>query len=290
MSKILITGAAGGFGKLTVEALLKAGHSVAASMRDIDGRNSAAKEEFTRLGAQVVELDVTQETSVQKGVEETLKKLGAIDVLINNAGTGVLGFQESFTPEDWRKIFEINVFGVQTMNRAVLPHMKSRKQGLLVHISSLLGRYVVPFYGPYNASKWALEAMAENYRVELSQLGIESVVVEPGGYPTTFIGNLVRPSDAARNATYGEMSGMPEGFLQGYEQVLAANPAQDPKNVATAIADLIGKPRGERPFRTIVDKMGAGDPIGVYNEHLEKLTAGIYSAFGIDHLLKLKLP
>ncbi|MBL8992369.1 MAG: SDR family oxidoreductase [Spirochaetia bacterium] len=289
MSKILITGAAGGFGKLTVETLLKAGHSVAASMRDINGRNRAAKEAFAGLGAQVIELDVAQDSSVQKGIEEALRKLGAIDVLINNAGVGVLGFQESFTPDDWRKIFEINLFGVQRVNRAVLPHMKERRQGLLVHISSLLGRISVPFYGPYIASKWALEALAENYRSELSQLGIESCLVEPGGYPTTFIDHLVRPSDASRHASYGEMSQMPEGFLKAFEQGLAANPAQDPKDVAAAIAELIGKPRGERPFRTTVDRMGMGEHVKGYNEHLDKVTAGIYTAFGIGHLLKVKL-
>lgn len=288
MSKILITGASGGFGRLTVAALLKAGHDVAATMRDTTGRNRAVSEELTKLGAQVVELDVTQDGSTQKGVDRALGGLGAIDVVINNAGVGVLGFQESFTPEDWRRIFEINVFGVQRVNRAVLPHMKERKQGLLIQISSLLGRIAVPFYGPYQASKWAVEALAENYRVELSQLGIESCIVEPGGYPTTFIDHLVKPSDLSRSASYGEMSQMPEGFLKGFEQALAANPAQDPKNVATAIVDLIAKPRGERPFRTVVDKMGMGDHVAGYNEHLDKVTNGIYNAFGIGHLLKIK--
>ena len=81
---------------------------------------------------------------------------------------------------------------------------------------------------------------------------------------------------------------MPEGFLKGFEQALAANPAQDPKNVAAAIVELIAKPRGERPFRTIVDKMGMGEHIGGYNDHLDKVTAGIYTAFGIGHLLKVK--
>lgn len=288
MSKILITGAGGGFGRLTVAGLLKAGHSVVASMRDVDGRNRAAKEDFTGLGAQVVELDVAQDSSVRRGVDDALTKLGAIDAVINNAGMGVLGFQESFTPDDWRKVFEVNVFGVQRVNRAVLPHMKERKQGLLVHISSLLGRITIPFYGPYNASKWALEALAENYRAELSQLGIESCIVEPGGFPTTFIDHLVRPSDGSRHASYGEMSRMPEEFLKGFEQALAGNPAQDPKNVAAAIVDLVARPRGERPFRTIVDRMGMGDHVTGYNEHLDKVTAGIYGAFGIGHLLKVK--
>jgi NAD(P)-dependent dehydrogenase (short-subunit alcohol dehydrogenase family) len=288
MSRILITGAAGGFGRLTTLALLKAGHEVAASMRDVDGRNRAAAEELARAGARVVELDVTRDASARRGVDDVLQRLGGLDVLINNAGVGVVGFQESFTPEDWRRVFEINVFGVQRMNRAVLPHMKGRKRGLLVHVSSLLGRITIPFYGPYNASKWALEALAENYRSELSPLGIESCVVEPGGYPTSFIEHLIRPSDASRAASYGETGLTPEGFLQGFEQALAKNPGQDPQDVAAAIVDLIGKPAGERPFRTVVDRMGMGDPVSGYNEALARVTAGIYGAFGIGHLLKVK--
>ncbi len=152
----------------------------------------------------------------------------------------------------------------------------------------MLGRITVPFYGPYNASKWAVEALSENYRSELSQLGIEVCIVEPGGFPTTFIDHLMRPSDQSRNASYGEMSNMPEGFLKGFEQALASNPAQDPKNVAHAIVSIIEGNHGKRPFRTIVDKMGMGDHISGYNEQLGQITSGIYTAFGIGHLLKLK--
>lgn len=288
MSNILITGAAGGFGKLTVEALVKAGHKVAASMRDMDGRNAAAKAEFEKLGVHTVEMDVTHDASVEKGVADAIAKLGGIDVVINNAGVGVLGFQESFPADDWRRIFEVNVFGVQRVNRAILPHMKAKKQGLIVQISSLLGRIAIPFYGPYNASKWAVEALAENYRVEISQLGIESCLVEPGGYPTTFIDHLVRPGDAARDASYAELGLTPDGFLKRFEEALASNPAQDPANVATAIVNLIGLPRGKRPFRTVVDKMGMGDHVLGYNDHMDKLTTGIYTAFGIGHLLTVK--
>jgi len=288
MSKILITGANGGFGRLSVIALLKAGHGVAATMRDISGRNRAAAEEMTKLGAYVIELDVTRDESVQKGVDQALGRLGSIDVVINNAGIGVVGLQECFTSDDWRKLFEINVFGVQRINRAIIPHMKQRRQGLLIQISSLLGRIAVPFYGPYQASKWAVEALAENYRVELSQLGIESCIVEPGGYPTTFISSLMRPSDPSRNASYAEMNVEPEAFLKGFEQALAANPAQNPQDVANAIVDLIGMPRGQRPFRTVVDKMGMGNHVAAYNASLDNVTHGIYSAFGIDYLLKLK--
>ncbi len=100
MSRILITGAGGGFGRLTVVALLKAGHHVVATMRDIAGSNRAIAEELTKLGAHVLELDVMQDASTQKGVDQALGKLGGIEVVINNAGVGVLGFQESFRLED----------------------------------------------------------------------------------------------------------------------------------------------------------------------------------------------
>ena len=119
---------------------------------------------------------------------------GGLDVVINNAGVGVLGLQEAFTIDDWQKLFDINVFGVQRVNRAVIPGMRARGSGLLIQVASILGRMTIPFYGPYNASKWALEALSENYRTELSGFGVDCCIVEPGGYPTNFMANLMTPS------------------------------------------------------------------------------------------------
>jgi len=287
-SKILITGASGGFGKLTAMSLLSKGHTVVASMRNTREKNRELADELSGKGAKVVELDVTRDDSVATGVAKAVELAGGLDVLVNNAGLGVLGIQETFTPSDWQRLFEVNVFGVQRVTRAVLPHMRAQRAGLLVQISSLLGRIAVPFYGPYNASKWAVEAMSENYRVELSGFGVDVVIVEPGGYPTTFIDNLMRPGDKARDGSLGTMPQDAEGFLHGFEQALASNPAQNPQNVADAIVGVIETPAGQRPFRTVVDKMGMGDAINPYNEHLARVTSGIYSAFGIGHLLQLK--
>jgi NAD(P)-dependent dehydrogenase (short-subunit alcohol dehydrogenase family) len=288
MSKIIITGASGGFGRLIVEALIGNGHQMAATLRDAGGRNQGTAARLKELGCAVIEMDVTSDAGVERGVADAVGALGGLDVVINNAGQGVLGLQEGFTADDWKRVFDINVFGVQRVCRAVLPHLKAQRAGLIINISSLLGRITVPFYGPYNASKWALEALSENYRSELSQLGIEVCVVEPGGFPTTFIDNLVRPSDGSRNASYGAMGDMAEGFLKGFEAALANNPAQDPRNVATAIAGLLDQAPGTRPFRTVVDKMGMGDSIAGYNESLAQVTSGIYGAFGIGHLLSVK--
>ena len=188
-----------------------------------------------------------------------------------------------------KKLFDVNVFGVQRVNRAVLPHLRAKHSGLLVHVSSLLGRFALPFYGPYNASKWALEALAENYRVELSSFGVDVCVVEPGGYPTTFMERLLKPSDPNRASEYGAMEHAPAQLLANFEKALAANPAQNPQLVADAILQLIQTPAGQRPFRTVVDKMGMGASIGPYNEQLEAVMSGIYGAFGMGDMLKLKV-
>lgn len=286
--KILVTGASSGFGKLTTLTLLNNGHTVVGSMRGVDGKNKGVAEELKSAGAHVVEIDVTSDDSVAQGVAAALEAAGGLDVVVNNAGVGVIGLQEAFTPEDLQKVFDINVFGVQRINRAVLPHLRDKQSGLLIHVSSLLGRMTLPFYGPYNASKWALEALAENYRTELSGSGVDSCIVEPGGYPTTFMDNLVKPGDPGRNDGYGDLAQAPLAMKANFEKALEANPAQNPQDVADAVADLIDTPAGQRKFRTVVDKMGMGDHIEGCNDQLEQVTAGIYGAFGIDGMLKLK--
>ncbi|CAD7841959.1 MAG: hypothetical protein [Olavius algarvensis Delta 4 endosymbiont] len=289
MSKnILITGASSGFGKLTTQTLLKAGHTVVASMRGVGASNQAVAAELKSAGAHIVEIDVTSDDSVTKGVAAALEMAAGIDVVVNNAGMGVIGLQESFTPEDWQGLFDINVFGVQRVNRAILPHMREKRAGLLVHITSLLGRMALPFYGPYNASKWAMEALAENYRVELSGFGIDVSIVEPGGFPTNFMEKLLKPGDTSRDAGYGEFAQAPLALFTNFEKALAENPAQNPQNVADAVAGLVATPAGQRNFRTVVDKMGMGDPIEGYNAQLEQITAGIYNAFGMGDMLTLK--
>lgn len=284
---IIITGAGGGFGKLTTLALLKAGHQVVGTLRDLSGRNSTVADELRAAGAKLVEMDVTSDASVDAGVREAIGLLGGgLDIVINNAGYGVMGLQESFTADDWQKVFDINLFGMVRVNRAALPTLRAQGHGMLVHVSSLLGRIALPFYGPYNASKWAVEAMAENYRVELAGFGVESVLVEPGGYPTGFTHNLIKPSDTGRDAQYGPMAHAPQAALEGFEKALEANPAQDPQKVADAIVDLVGRPAGTRPIRTAVDFMGMGQHIAPYNDQLERIMQGIYGAFGMGDMLK----
>lgn len=289
MSKVIITGANGGFGALTTKTLLGKGHQVVATMRNPETKNKEAAQELSDLGAHIVNVDVTDEKSVNEGVAKAIELLEGLDVVINNAGIGVLGIQEQFTIEDFQKLFDVNVFGVQRVNRAVLPHLRKQGSGLLIHISSLLGRIAFPFYGPYNASKWALEALAENYRVELSAFGVDSVMVEPGGYPTGFFHSLMQPSDRSQDASYGDMVHAPKQAFDSFEGALASNPAQNPQHVADAVLKLIETPAGSRPARTTVDKMGMGDHIHPYNQQLAQIHEGLYNAFGMGDMLKLKM-
>jgi len=289
MSKVIVTGASGGFGALTVRSLLANGHKVAAAMRNVNSKNKEIADELSGIGAEIVELDVTNDDSVNNAIQIAIDKMGGLDVVVNNAGVGVIGIQELFTIEDIKKLYEVNVFGVQRVIRAALPHLRAQGSGLLVTVSSLLGRMNLPFYGPYNSSKWAVESIAESYRIELSGLGIDSVIVEPGGFPTTFFGSLIQPSDAAKADEYGDLKDGPQHLFDSFEGALANNEAQNPQLVADAIVNLVETPDGERPLRTVVDKMGMGDALKPYNDTIDQITEGIFTNFGMEGMLKLNV-
>jgi len=286
--KILVTGANGEFGKLTSKKLLDDGHTVVASIREPEGRNKSSASELKSMGAHIVEIDVTNDSSVVQGVKTAIETVDGLDAVVNNAGIGAFGIQETFTDKDWQKLFDVNVFGVQRMNRAILPHMRERKTGLLIHVSSLIGRMVLPFWGAYSASKWALEAMAETYRVEMSKYGIDSCIVEPGAYPTAFFEGLMKPSDHSRNLSYGDFAQEAKEFFTDFGHALDSNTEQKSKNVADAISMLIDTPAGQRKFRTVVDKMGMGEYIEGYNNQHEQFTSDIFNRFGIEEMLKLQ--
>ncbi|MEM8878097.1 MAG: SDR family oxidoreductase [Pseudomonadota bacterium] len=286
---ILITGASSGFGNLIIGDLVKAGHRVVGTVRDPEGRNAEAAASLKTLGAEIVDIDVTDDASVDRGVKAAKAALGKIDVLINNAGVGVHGLQENFSAADFQRVFDVNVFGVQRMIRAVLPDMRTRGSGLILNVSSLLGRIVLPFMGPYNATKWALEAISENYRVELSQFGVDVAIIEPGGFPTEFHGNVMLPSSPDRDESYGEMASAPKAASENFAQFLAANPQQTPQLVSDAVLAVVSAAPGSRPFRTEVDKVGMGDLVRPMNEQLSQNTEALFTNFGMADLLKLNV-
>ena len=271
LKNIIVTGTSSGFGFLTVKTLADSGHTVFAGMRDIDGRNKEAAEELTAHGeastgaVHVVEMDVTKDESIGLAVAAALESAGHIDVLINNAGIGCMGLFEAFTIEEFQKILDVNLLGVHRVNQAVLPCMRERGAGLLVYVSSIMGRIAIPFAGPYSVSKFALEGLAEIYNAELSELGIETAIIEPGGYGTEFGTRMLSASKEETSASYGPMAGAPGKMWGGFMEALEADDAPDVQDVPDAIAELINMNPGERPFRTVVDSMMGGAGVDKIN-------------------------
>lgn len=150
-----------GFGFLTSKSLVEQGHTVFATMREPQTRNAEAAAALRDAAAgkpgtlHVLELDVTDDRSVELAVEQAIEIAGSLDVAVNNAGILSGSYLEGYTTEQLRELFDINLFGVHRVCRAVLPHMRERKQGLIINVSSSLGRYVMPYVGPYAATKYA---------------------------------------------------------------------------------------------------------------------------------------
>ena len=278
-SVVLVTGGSTGFGRLTAETLARQGHRVFASMRDTGGRNASHATELRSLAErdafalEAVEIDTGDENSVQRGVAEVAERAGRIDVLVNNVGQGSWGLVEAFTTEQQKDFFETNFFSAYRMNRAVAPLMRERGSGLIVQISSLIGRLVLPFMVTYSTAKHAVEALAEGYHYELAPFGVESVIVEPQSHPTPgSLRNIVKPSDAERIASYGELAERADAMFEGNDRMLTGEDAPDPRDVADAVARLVAMPAGERPLRTLV-----GGPMTQLVEPINRATDGAQS-------------
>ncbi|MEZ4887618.1 MAG: SDR family oxidoreductase [Chitinophagales bacterium] len=285
--KILVTGASGAFGSLTCIQLVENGHQVVGTMRSMQGKNEVVANELKSKGVTLVEMDITKEESVISGVNSAIETMGGLDTVFNNAGIGANGILECFTAGDIQRMFDVNVFGVQRLMRAVLPHLRNQGKGTIIHTSSCIGRVTTPFLASYSASKYALESLAEGYRAELSGFGIESCIVEPGGFPTGFMSGMITPSDTERLTQYGEMASLPETALNGYVAYVESIPEQRPERVAEAVSALVEIPFGEKPFRTVVDFSGLKQAIENYNKVLNETTKAIYTANGVDNLLTL---
>jgi NAD(P)-dependent dehydrogenase (short-subunit alcohol dehydrogenase family) len=287
MKNVLITGIAGGFGKPTALALLAQGYAVAGSVRSRSGKNAATVAELEAAGAKIVEMDVTDAASTERGVADAILQLGGLNILFNNAGIGSYGIQELMSPKDMARVFDVNVMGVQRVMRAALPHLRAQGRGTVLYTSSLIGRIATPFYGTYSASKWALEAIVECYRTELSGFGIESCLIEPGAMPTAFFDGLIAPNDAVLEAEYGDFATMPDMSYAGLTQMLEATPMQRPERIAEAVVALLDLPFGQKPFRTVVDHVGVGPEIERYNDVLHDVTRTVLTNFGIEQMLDL---
>ena len=250
---ILITGASSGFGRLTAETLQNSGHKVFAGFRSNDGRKKQVADELREKNIQILKLDVTDQGSVDGAIAQLLEKSNnELDVVVNNAGMASAGISEAFTPEQIRQLFEVNVFGVQRVLRATLPVLRAKRRGLVINVGSILGRITLPFFGLYGASKYAVEAMSDSYRYELSQLGVELVLVQPSAYPTNMYAAAQQPADEELRTTYGEVAEVPGKILKTFVTLFQGENGPNPQDVATAIDQIVSAPAGSRPDRVVV--------------------------------------
>jgi NAD(P)-dependent dehydrogenase (short-subunit alcohol dehydrogenase family) len=293
----LVTGTSSGFGRLIALTLAREGHRVFAAMRDTRGANAHAARELRalagrdRLALHVIDIDVRDERSVAGGVRLVRQLAGRVDVLVNNAGIFFPAVLETMTVDDVRETFETNLFGHLRMNRAVLPAMRDQGEGLVVQITTGLGRVVLPFAGAYCGAKWALEAMTEVTRYELSRFGVDVVIVEPGAYNTDLVDpngvayyrrylRRLTPENARRREDYGELARRAESHL------VEDPAAPDPQQVADTVSLLVRTPRGQRPTRTFGP--GLPEQWSELNEAARRVQLELLEAAGFGDLISIR--
>lgn len=289
---IVVTGASSGFGALTVRALADAGHTVHAGMRETTGRNAPAVAALAQYAQEhgvdlhAVEMDVSDQASVDAAVERVVAGSGRLDVVVHNAGHMVLGPAEAFTPEQLAAVYDTNVLSTQRVNRAALPHLRARGDGLVVWVGSSSSRGGTPPYlAPYFAAKAAEDALAVSYAAELARFGIDTTIVVPGAF-TTGTNHFARaghPDSADVVAAYEERYA---GLLDQVGERLArlTPPDADPAEVARRIAHVVDLPKGERPFRVHIDP--AHDGAEEVFDHGDRIRADFYRRIGLEDLLR----
>ncbi len=283
---IVITGASSGFGRLSANALAKAGHIVYASMRDTTGRNAPQVADVERYASdnnvdlRAIELDVNSQQSADAAIAKIVAEQGRLDVVMHNAGHMVFGPAEAFTPEQLAELYDVNVLSTQRVNRAALPQLRKQGRGLLVWVSSSSSAGGTPPYlAPYFAAKAGMDAMAVVYARELSRWGIETSIIVPGAFTggTNHFAHSGSPADKARVAEYeaGPYAGFGDQIMKAFAAIVP--PEADASLVADAIIKVVDTPFGQRPFRVHVDPTQDGAEIAfavidrVRNEMLHRV-------------------
>ncbi|CAJ1493329.1 oxidoreductase [[Mycobacterium] kokjensenii] len=233
MSVWFITGASRGFGLQIARDLLDRGHRVVATARRAAAVTDALGENDNLLA---VALDVTDDDQARQAVQATMERFGRIDVLINNAGRGLLGAVEEATDAEVRAVYETNVFGLLTVTRAIAPVLRAQRSGAIVNISSVGGFVSSPGWGVYASTKFAVEALSEALHAELRPLGVHVMVVEPGYFRTDFLDSS---SLQIQQNVIEDYADGPAGQMRVTAGERNHDQPGDPVKAAAAIIDVI---------------------------------------------------
>lgn len=256
-----VTGSSSGFGLLTSVRLAVSGYRVVATMRDLD-RRGALLEASERAGVanriETMRLDVAQPDEVESAVTEAHRRFGPIRALVNNAGFAVGGPIEEIEPDVWRRQMETNFFGLVAVTRAFLPSMRERGDGVIVNVSSVSGKIAFPGYGPYAASKFAVEGFSESLRMEMAPFGVKVVLVEPGAYRTAIWDKGLADIRVRPGSPYSRML---EGVIRYSRR--AGETAPDPQEVADLIGRLVDHPSPRLRFA-----LGQGSRLAIWSKAL----------------------
>ncbi len=277
---VLVTGSSSGFGELIAKTVAGVGHRVYASMRDIAGRNAEAAEglrswaQAQNAALKALELDVASTESVNTAVAAILQDAGQIDVVVNNAGISATGPIEAFDIEQMQFLYDVNVWGPLRVDKAVLPQMRGRRSGLLIHVSSTLGRILPGSGGLYPASKWAVEGLAESLHYQLEPFGVGLVILEPGSFPTPAISkSLTARNEEITKAYAAQPSSVRRASVAPPDYV-----PPDPQEVANAVLALVEASPEERPLRVVVGPIfttGVDEFNAIYEQARDRLAESL---------------
>ena len=226
MKTVFITGASTGIGHECAKVFMENGWSVVAAMRKPQNASDALKQG----NVLITKMDVTDADSIKNAVKEAICMFGKIDVLINNAGYYSIGVLEAIPEEEIRRQIETNLLGLIFTTKAVLPHMREKRSGLIVNLSSVAGRTTVPLQSIYHAAKWGVEGFSQSLQYEVEELGIDVVLIEPGVIKTDFYTRSMNYSKDNKLTEYEELSDKVAGYL-----IDGGNSGSDPVDVARKI-------------------------------------------------------
>jgi short-subunit dehydrogenase len=259
---ILLTGASSGLGKIAAEYLAKKGHMVIGTSRQAPLPEQillSSKTEYPLL----IQMDVTDETSIKRVISFIKKHFDRIDIIVNNAGWGISGPIEETSLQHAQTLFNTNFFGMLSVTQCVLPLMRSQKQGLIINISSIGGVLGLPYQGLYSASKFAVEGLTESLRLEVKKFGINVSMVEPGDFKTGFTKNRKKTlftsspyTDSVNNTTSvfekDEQNGSdPLNFAQLIDNIINSNNPKLRYRVGSFSQKFIARLKGVIPDRIV---------------------------------------